>query len=118
MSRFKLFAALAGMMAGMGPNSIAGRVAAPPISRKRLKRMRPKRYKPAFSMGYRGFPKSTERPGRIPAPTIDQVRHRERKYGQRIHVKQGGIMYFKSDGLMWTADEAKRRLEKSLRSVC
>lgn len=116
MGRFNLFAALAAFLSTQGPTSLNGGIVAPP-SRRRLKRLRPPRYKRAFSMGYRGFPKTEQRLGSIPAPTIDQVRHRERKYGQRIHVKNG-LMFFKSDGVMWTKDEAERRLEKSLRSVC
>ena len=79
------------------------------ISRKRLKRMRPTRYKPAFSMGFRGNSKSTHlRPGSVPAPTIDQVRKRERKYGQKLHVARG-LMFFASDGFRFTPEEARRR---------
>jgi len=81
---------------------------APQLTRKQLKKLRPPRFKPAFSMGFRGAPKTENRPGSIPAPTIDQVRYRELKYGQRIHVKNG-LMFFASDGIMWTADEAERR---------
>jgi hypothetical protein len=77
-------------------------------SRKQLKRMRPKRFKPAFSMGYRGFPKTMTRPGSIDAPTIDQVRNLERKHGQRLHVKHG-VLFFKTDGIMFTREEAERR---------
>jgi hypothetical protein len=109
MSKFGMFARLAAMMGNQGPNSLSGARMAPP-TRKQLKQLRPPRFKPAFSMGHRGFPKTMNRPGSVPAPTIDQVRHAERKYGQRIHVKRG-VMFFKSDGLMWTKDEAVKRQE-------
>jgi hypothetical protein len=78
-------------------NALSIYAGGPLSSRKLLKRLRPKRYKRAFSMGYRGFPKQTTRLGSIPAPTQDQVRATERKYGRRIHVKNG-LMYFKTEG--------------------
>lgn len=116
MSRFDLFAKFANFMKDHGPNSLTGGLVQPP-TRKELRALRPPRFKPAFSMGFRGAPKTETRPGSIPAPTIDQVRNRERKYGQRIHVKNG-LMFFAADGMMWTKEEAATRLEKSLRSVC
>lgn len=103
MKKLAVFAALTSLFGGYGA-SIDG----PRLSRRRLKSMRPKRYRPAFTMGYRGLPKTYVRPGAMAAPTIDQVRDRERKYGQRIHVKQG-LMFFANDSIMWTADEARRR---------
>ena len=69
---------------------------------------RPPRYKRAFSMGFRGFPKEVTYLGSTAAPTIDQVRARERKYGQRIHVKQG-LMFFKTDGAIFTTADAEFR---------
>lgn len=111
MSRFNLFAKLAMMMSAYGAPAIAGRMPAPNISRKQLKRLRPSRFKSAFSIGFRGWPKTYMRKGAMPAPTIDQVRDRERKYGQRIHVKRG-LMFFASDGIMWTASEAAYRQER------
>jgi len=79
-----------------------------PLSRRERKAFKPRLYKPAFTCGYRGAPRMSTPCGSIPAPTIDQVRDRERKYGQRIHVKRG-LMFFKSDGIMWTKEEAERR---------
>jgi hypothetical protein len=108
MSNFNLFAKLAMIFNAYGPSAMSGHIAKPSISKKQLKRLRPSRYKSAFSMGFRGTPKTYVRRGAMPAPTIDQVRDRERKYGQRIHVKQG-LMFFAKDGIMWTADEARRR---------
>lgn len=107
MSRFDLYRRLAAFLNRHGPNSLTGSVVAPP-TRKQLKRLRPPRYKSFFTMGYRGWPKTYAKRGARPAPTIDQVRRRERKYGQRIHVKNG-LMFFATDSLMWTAEEAKRR---------
>jgi len=107
MSKFNLFAKLSQLMAKHGPDGMLNMPVAPP-SRKQLKRMRPPRFKPASSVGFRGLPKTYSRPGVIPAPTIDQVRRRERKYGQRIHVKNG-LMFFASDGFMWTKEEAAKR---------
>jgi hypothetical protein len=110
MARFDVFAKLAQFMKG---DSDAPKFN---LSKKRLKSMRPKRYKPAFTMGFRGFPKTYKPCGSVPAPTIDQVRHIERKYGQRLHVKSGvgpdglgGLMFFKTDGVMYTPEEAARR---------
>lgn len=109
MGRFELFQKLNALMAKMGPSAMTSSIAAPP-TRKQLRRLRPPRFKPASSVGFRGMPKTYSRPGSVPAPTIDQVRHRERKYGQRIHVKNG-LMFFASDGAMWTKEEAHKRWE-------
>lgn len=62
-------------------------------------------FKPAFSMGYRGAPRTMTRPGSIPAPTIDQVRRLERAYMCRLHVK-GGLIYFK-DGTPFTHERGR-----------
>jgi hypothetical protein len=94
MGKFNLFAKL---IQFMNPQTAD----MPTFTRKQLKKMRPPRYKPASSVGFRGFPKTETPPGMVAAPTIDQVRRRERKYGQRIHVKNG-LMFFASDGYMWT----------------
>ena len=107
MSRFNLFQKLTALMARNGPDAMLRNIAAPP-TRKQLKRMRPPRWKPAFSMGFRGATKTYSRPGGMPAPTIDQVRNRERKYGHRIHVKNG-LMFFADDGSMWTKELANQR---------
>ena len=80
------------------------------VTRRDLRELRPTRYRPAFSMGYRGFAKTEKPCGTVPAPTIDQVRARERKYGQRIGVRNG-IMFFLSDWTMWTKEEAIKRSE-------
>lgn len=104
MSHFNLFAKLAQFMR----NSNSKPMFKPQLTRKDLRALRPPRYKPAFSCGYRGWPKTSTPPGSIPAPTIDQVRHLERKYGQKIHVKLG-VMYFATDGRMFTRDEAELR---------
>lgn len=69
-------------------------------SRKRVKMLRPKRFKPAFSSGFRGWRKTEERPGRYPAPTIDQVRTLERKHNIRLHVKNG-LIFEKYSGKMF-----------------
>jgi len=65
-------------------------------------------YKPAFSCGFRGFPRTMTRPGSVTAPTLDQVRHIERNCGQKLHVKSG-LLYFKSDGFRFSWDEARKR---------
>ena len=81
---------------------------------KKMKEMRPKRFKPAFTMGFRGFPKTYQRCGSVPAPTQDQVRTLERAYMTRLHVKLG-LLYFKEDGKVFTKEEAlKRRNDKML----
>lgn len=67
------------------------------------------RYKKAFSMGFRGFPKGLTPVGGIPAPTIDQVRQLERKYKTRLHAKMG-LIYFKTDGRLFDAQEAEARM--------
>jgi hypothetical protein len=59
-------------------------------------------------MGYRGWPKTEVRCGGVPAPTMDQVRKKEREYGLKLHVKNG-LLFFKSDGVMFTKHEAKKR---------
>lgn len=114
MSRFDLFAKLASLLKR---DNRAYTPHLAQLTRKQLKKLRPPRYKPAFSMGHRGFPKTLRRPGHKAAPTIDEVRHRERKYGQKIHIKEG-LMFFASDGIMWTKEEAQRRFERQYRSIC
>jgi hypothetical protein len=57
-------------------------------------------FKPAFTCGFRGWPRTMTRPGSIPAPTIDQVRRLERAYMCKLHVKQG-LIYF-TDGTPFT----------------
>ena len=107
MSKLGAFAKFTQFMAQNGPDSLNKAFVAPP-SKKLLKRLRPPRYKRAFSMGFRGLPKEATRLGSTAAPTIDQVRARERKYGQRIHVKQG-LMFFKTDGAIFTTADAEFR---------
>ena len=75
---------------------------------KSLKAKRPKRYKPAFTMGFRGFPKTYKPCGSVPAPTMDQVRRIERAYMTKLHVKLG-LLYFKEDGRVFTKEEAAKR---------
>jgi hypothetical protein len=58
---------------------------------------KPRRYKRAFTCGYRGWPRSHTPPGLWPAPTIDQVRFLERSMGVRLHVKAGDI-YIRDTG--------------------
>lgn len=87
-----------------------------PVSRRERKMFKLSGYKPAFSCGYRGLPRMSTPCGATPAPTLDQVRDRERKYGHRIHVKRG-LMFFKSDGIMWTKEEAQRRLDAQLAAL-
>ena len=110
MSRFDVFARLAHYLGQHGDPTVSGRLANPGLTRKQLRKLRPPRYKPAFSCGYRGWPKTTTPCGSIPAPTMDQVRDRERYFGLKIHVKNG-LMFFASDGRMWTRDEATKRQE-------
>lgn len=64
-------------------------------------------YKPAFSMGFRGAPRTTKPTGMTPAPTIDQVRNIERAYLCRIHVKNG-VMYFKNTSTAFTPERGKK----------
>lgn len=66
-------------------------------------------YKPAFSIGFRGKPRTYSNPSGIPAPTLDQVRRREREFRTRIVVKKG-LMYFKSDSKLFDLQEASIRL--------
>ena len=75
----------------------------------KMKTMRPKRYKPAFTMGFRGFPKTYKPCGSVPAPTMDQVRKLERASMPKLHVKAGGLLYFKEDGRVFTREEAAKR---------
>jgi len=103
MKNVAMFAYLAAMLNGL--------VASDAHSHRRSIRTKQEKintFKPASSVGFRGKPRSYSAPGSMAAPTIDQVRDRERKYGQKIHVKRG-LMFFASDGIMWTADEAAKR---------
>jgi hypothetical protein len=68
------------------------------------------RYKPASSSGFRGAPRTSVPCGSVPAPTIDQVRKIELKYGQRLQVRHG-LMFFKEGGDMFTQHEAQKRKE-------
>lgn len=74
----------------------------------RLARKTPRNqtYKSAFSMGYRGFPRTMTPRGRIKAPTIDQVRRLERAYMCKLHVKDGGLLYFR-DGTPFTHERGR-----------
>jgi len=67
------------------------------------------KYKPAFTCGFRGFPRTEIPLGITPAPTIDQVRRLERKYKTKLIVKLG-LIYFKKDGEMFTKTVAIKRL--------
>lgn len=107
MGKFDMWARIMNAMSKANPQ-----VSMPNLTRKQLKRLRPTRYKPAFSMGYRGTPKQFEAPGQTPAPTIDQVRRLERKYGQKLHVRLG-VMHFASDGVLFDKEEAKLRSAQS-----
>lgn len=60
-------------------------------------------YKPAFTCGFRGFPRTLKPLGSISAPTIDQVRNIERAYLCKIHVRNG-LMYFKDTEIAFTHD--------------
>lgn len=101
MGNFKLWS---GIM-----NSLMQKDGRAPMSRKQLKRLRPKRTKPFAHHGYRGLPKNEMGTvGAIPAPTIDQVRNLERKYGQKLHVRLG-VIHFASDGVLFDKEEAKLR---------
>lgn len=72
--------------------------------RVRSKNVGEQMYKSATS----GFPRSTIACGSIPAPTMDQVRRIERKYGQRLKVMRG-LLFFKCDDVMFTQHEAQKR---------
>lgn len=107
----KTFEKVAAFLGRFGEPTEAGKLSNPRISWKLMKKaMRGPTHKAAFSMGYRGTPRLDRPPGSVPAPTIDQVRRREIKYGQKIHVKNG-LMFFASDGMMWTREEAQARWE-------
>jgi hypothetical protein len=112
MSKFNLFSKFAQFL---NKNQPGGDVQ-PHMPKSVLKKMRPPRYKPAFSMGHRGFPKGYKPCGTVPAPTIDQVRKRERAYMTKIHVKQG-LMYFAEDGAMFTIPAAKQRRDAKLKAM-
>jgi len=106
MGHFNIFAKLATMM-DQSKHSPAW---AP--SKKELKKLRPPRYKPAFTMGFRGFPKTESPCGTVKAPTQNQVRRLERKYETRLHVKASGttgLLFFAADGVMFSKPEALRR---------
>ena len=107
MGKFDLFAKIANYMSkhASGLEQYAKEILP---TRKQLKKLRPPRYKAAFSIGFRGYPKSYNRPGAMAAPSLDQVRFIERTYGQKIHVKNG-LMFFASDGIMYTSHEAALR---------
>ena len=84
---------------GMAPNQ--GRVKS-----RRWRKPGPTLYKSAVS----GFPRSSQRCGSVPAPTMDQVRKIEREYGQRLRVFQG-VMFFKEDSVLFTKEEGQKRYE-------
>lgn len=65
-------------------------------------------YKPAFTCGFRGFPRMSYPPGMTPAPTLDQVRRLERKYSTKLVVHRG-LIFFKQGGDMFTKDIAAKR---------
>jgi len=90
---------------GGGVQDIMNRVDKWEPSKQQMKKFKPRMYK-SFTSGFR---RTMEAPGRIPAPTLDQVRHIERQYKVRLHVKQG-LMYFKSDGQLFTHAEGANRL--------
>jgi hypothetical protein len=74
------------------------------------------RYKPFFTTGFRGFPKSFIPIGVIPAPTLDQVRWYEREYKVKLQVKLGK-MFHKHSGKSFSVREAdfnKREDERIL----
>ena len=79
------------------------------VMRKLRAAQRPPRsatYKPASSCGWRGAPRKMEPTGRIPAPTIDQVRRLERAYMCKLTVKQG-MIYFRGTDIAFTHDRGK-----------
>lgn len=90
--------------------------AAPP-TRKEVKAARPQRYKPAFSCGFRGFPKTHTPIGSVPAPTIDQVRKLERTFMCRLVVKQG-LIYFREDGKPFSHAEGLARRQTRMEELC
>jgi hypothetical protein len=51
------------------------------------------RYKPAFTCGFRGWPRTFRPLGSIPAPTLDQVRRLEQEAGQKLKVMDGKVYY-------------------------
>lgn len=63
-------------------------------------------FKPAFSVGFRGWPRTLEHT-RQPAPTIDQVRNLEQKYGEKLIVAKG-LVWFK-DKVPFTHEKAQAR---------
>jgi hypothetical protein len=73
-------------------------------------------YKPASSTGFRGSPKTSVRPGSVPAPTIDQVRRLEKAYMLKLDVHRG-IMYFKSDQTVFSHNSAKARRQEKMQCM-
>lgn len=63
-------------------------------------------YKPAFTCGFRGLPRTLKPLGSIPAPTIDQVRKLERAYMCKLTVKRG-VIYFRGTDIAFTHDRGK-----------
>ena len=90
-------------------------LAAPP-TKKQLKADRPPRYKPLFTCGFRGFPKTYTPIGQARAPTIDEVRTLERSYMCRLDVKQG-LIYFREDGKAFSHDEARSRRQARMEKL-
>lgn len=89
---------------------------AEPPSKKELKAARPPRYKPAFSCGFRGFPKTHTPIGSVPAPTIDQVRKLERTFMCKLVVKQG-VIYFREDDKAFSHAEALARRQTRMEEL-
>ena len=50
-----------------------------------------------------GFPRSSQPCGSIPAPTLDQVRHIERRIGRRLIVRLG-LLHYKDTGDLYIAE--------------
>lgn len=88
----------------------------PRHGRQKTGRARMGRYEFKYKSATSGFPRSTKPCGSIPAPTLDQVRRLERAYMTRLHVKLG-LLYFKSDGTIFTKESAMARRQEKMQGM-
>jgi len=54
-----------------------------------------RKYKPAFSVGFRGWPRTFHPTGHVPAFTLDHVRALERAFQCRLWVKPGKRLVYR-----------------------
>ena len=74
--------------------------------RNRGRRIRARNHGTMYKSATSGFPRSSQPCGSVPAPTLDQVRRKERLCGRRLIVKRG-LMHYKDTGALFTNTEVK-----------